>query len=335
MQKKRLSNIELLRIISMFFIMIGHSYIRSEGLPSSEEVNFHPISSFFICIVNAIIVDGVNIFVLISGWFGIKFSKNNLAKYLYQVFFLFILLYLLALISNKASMSITDIKNVLGLTSGYWFITAYLGLFILSPILNKFSENATKQQFTYTLVCLFGFQCFYSWLTSYVDYYGGYSIILLTSIYLLGRYLRLYPIQMLEDKAVLFYIVTIFLIAIIVELGLGKVGNALRMLRYDSPLVILSSVSLLLSINKIKFQSKFINLLASASFAVYIIHFNPYVYPYFRTGEMLLFKSYNSISYVLFFLIFLSIVYIVCFFIDRIRYFTWNLFHQIHKQKTR
>ena len=138
----------------MFFIMIGHSYIRSEGLPSSEEVNFHPISSFFICIVNAIIVDGVNIFVLISGWFGIKFSKNNLAKYLYQVFFLFILLYLLALISNKASMSITDIKNVLGLTSGYWFITAYLGLFILSPILNKFSENATKQQFTYTLVYL-------------------------------------------------------------------------------------------------------------------------------------------------------------------------------------
>lgn len=320
----RLSNIELLRILAIFGVLLGHSIGFTLGLPSSEEIQGAFLKSFFSVMLTAIYLGGVNIFVLISGWFGIKATKKGLGKFLFQVFFLFWGIYFVALLFHQATFSISDLQNALGLTSGYWFVMAYLGLYILSPVLNAFVESASKQQFQFLLIIFYLFQCFYSWTTSFVDYFGGYSIVFFCGLYLTARYFRLYPISSFKNKSLSIYVISILTITCIALLGLYVFGNALRMLRYDSPIVIIACLSLIILFDKFPFHNQIINILASGCFAVYIIHFNPYVFPYFKQVVLQINQSYSGFMYGMMLILFLFCVYIVCLFIDRIRLFIWK-----------
>lgn len=331
---ERLSNIELLRILAIFGVLLGHSIGFTLGLPSSEEIRGAFLKSFFSVMLTSIYLGGVNIFVLISGWFGIKATKRGLSKFLFQVFFLLWGIFLVAIAFHQASFSISDIRNAFGLTSGYWFVMAYLGLYILSPVLNAFVEGATKKQFQFLLITFYLFQCFYSWTTSYVNYFGGYSIVLFCGLYLTARYFRIYPINLVKKHALLFYICSILIISCFACFGLFTLGNALRMLRYDNPLVIFSCLSILVFFSTIHLQRNYINILATGCFAVYIIHFNPYVFPLFKQMILNINQQYSGFFYGIILSLFLLAVYLLCFCIDRIRYFIWNHFISLTKSNS-
>lgn len=319
MPKQRLSNIELLRIISILFVLIGHVSV-SLG-------NRQPASSFdFVCknLLSAIAVGGVDIFVLISGWFGIHATKQGLGKYIYQVCFLLWLIFLGFAIFDRSSINIVTIKATLWIYEGYWFVMAYLGLYLLSPILNSFVENATKRQYQVVLLAFYIFQCYFSWMASMVDYFSGYSITLFCTLYLTSRYMRLYPIKAIEKHNLVIYAVAIIVITTIVTLSLRYTGTALRMMRYDNPLVILSSLCMLTLFSKLKFQSRVINKLAMSVFAVYIIHFHPFVFPYFKEVVITIFNSTSGIITVLSIFLYLCLVFIICFAVDQLRIITWN-----------
>ena len=85
----RQSNIELLRILSMFFVLIGHINGLIIGLPNKEFFTLDLSSSFLRVLIQGISVVGVNIFVLISGWFGIKTSLKGGSAFIFQFLFLF------------------------------------------------------------------------------------------------------------------------------------------------------------------------------------------------------------------------------------------------------
>lgn len=73
--KTRESNFELLRIISMFLIILWHTIIFGNGLNSTQQdVSF--VFRFLICIC----VMHVSLFVLLTGYFQIN-SKFKLKKY--------------------------------------------------------------------------------------------------------------------------------------------------------------------------------------------------------------------------------------------------------------
>jgi len=325
MPKIRQSNFELLRILSMIAVLYGHGVGLVLGLPSAGEIEHQPFTSLFQIILSTTFTCGVNVFILISGWFGIHASRQGIYKFLFHIFFLLWAIYLLFIIVGKTSLNIEGIKISMGLTDGYWFIMGYLGLYILSPILNTFVENASKKQFQTLLISFYVFQCFYSWLTNYVNYFAGYSIILFCGLYLTARYFKLYPIHLLECHPEKISSITILLISIIVLFSLKHFGNALHMLRYDSPLIILVSLCLLLLFKRKNFQNKFINWLAASCFSVYIIHFNPFVFTYFTHYSHLLNDNFNGFLYTISIAFFLVVVYFVCVFIDQIRIFIWNI----------
>lgn len=320
---KRSSNFELLRIIAMIFIMFGHSHLRISPMPVMNAIEQHPFYSYLDVMSRCVVTTGVGVFIAISGWFGIKFKLQGLAKYIYLVLFTLWIVYVLAIACNLSEFNLNGVKIAFGFYDGYWFVMGYLGLYLISPILNTFINHSSKKGFQVVLLSYFLFQSYYSWVSGWYDYYGGYSIILFGGIYLTASYLRKYPIDWLQDKALWLLFTTIVVTAIIAYFSLYKLGHAARQIRDDNPLIILMCLLFVLSFSKLKIQSRFINWLAASCFAVYLIHFNPIVYPHFMRLIRLIYLHYDSIVYgaILFFT--LLIVYLICTLFDQIRIISW------------
>lgn len=327
-QKQRLSSFELLRIIAILFVLVGHVSVSIDLLPTGAEITSDATISILKIFISSICVGGVDIFILISGWFGIHVTKRGLAKYIYQVCFLLWLILLSFAIIDRSSLNIQTLKASFCVYNGYWFIMAYLGLYLLSPILNSFTKNSTKRNYQLTLIALYIFQCYFSWIASMVDYFNGYSITLFCILYLTSRYMRLYPIKTIYRNRIKLYICSIILITLIVTLSLKFTGTALRMLRYDNPIIILSSLCLLTIFSKFRFQSRVINKLAMSVFAVYIIHFNPFIFPYFKKGVVTIYNSTSGVITILSMILYLCLIFIVCFVIDQLRIISWKILGQ-------
>jgi hypothetical protein len=275
---------------------------------------------------------GVGIFIAISGWFGIRFNMRGFARYLFHVLFVLWTVYGVFISLNIATFDAMGIKYSLGLYDGYWFIIGYLGLYLISPILNSFVENVSKRSFQTVLLSLLLFQCFFSWLTAWYDYYNGYSIILFSFIYLTAAYFRKYPIVWVEENALWLFIAAVLIISSIATFSLWKLDHAARQIRDDNPMAILASVFLLLSFKKIKIQSRIVNWLAVSCFTVYLIHYNPYIYPYLMSIMNFIYGQYVGLAYCFMLLLALAAVYLACTFFDQLRLLAWHGVMIIYKK---
>jgi len=64
---ERLSNIELLRIVAMFLVLVVHSDFFSLGAPTSMEIANSPMQSYVRIFIESFSIVCVNVFVMISG----------------------------------------------------------------------------------------------------------------------------------------------------------------------------------------------------------------------------------------------------------------------------
>ena len=126
-KSQRQSGVELLRIIAIFMVLAGHANARVLGLPLPSDFVSSTSSSVVRMLLSSVVVAGVNIFVMISGWFGIHAKPRGLAKLLFQVFFLLWGIYAVFLLTGNATLNAHDIKVCLTLTEEYWFVMAYIG----------------------------------------------------------------------------------------------------------------------------------------------------------------------------------------------------------------
>ena len=178
----RNSNIELLRVIAIVLIVTMHLCV-----PFRQ--NAEILDNIILSIVNAIGNTGVTIFVLISGYYGIKKNINKTLM-LANVTLFWSLFYLAV---NFDNLGLKDIVKCIFpiITGNYWFISSYIILSILAPLLN-FSD---KLQFKKTILILL---LFYVISPSFIGlellHDSGKGIINMFLIYLIGRYIQLYGI---------------------------------------------------------------------------------------------------------------------------------------------
>lgn len=315
----RQSGIELLRIVAIVMVLVCHANARVLGLPSRAEVFSVPAPSIARMLFGTMAVYGVNIFVMISGWFGIHAKPKGLAKLLFEVLFLLWGIYAVFLLTGNATFNMHDIKVCLALTDEYWFVMAYVGLYIFSPVLNAFVEKASKRELQLLLVGFYVFQCYYCWASGTLDYFSGYSITFFFGLYLTARYFRLYPVRILSRHGGLVYVASLAVVTTVSVVALVLVGNWARMLRYDNPLVIVGAIGLLNAFSHLRFHSRLVNSLATACFAVYIIHFDPLVFHYFAMAVKSIYNSTSGLVTVAAISMFLVAVFLACWLIDRVR----------------
>ena len=150
--KERDSNIELLRIICMIMILNLHTFLVPETL-TWKTINYPIILKI---ISESLSICAVNTFVLISGYYSIKWKWKGFFSLVYQVYFFVFLIYIFLLAIGFIQFSWTDLFfRSTCLTHAYWFITSYIVLYVLAPILNVFINNVTKKQLTVFLIAFF------------------------------------------------------------------------------------------------------------------------------------------------------------------------------------
>lgn len=300
--KNRNSSFELMRILSMIFIVIGHTL--SWGGVTDSANDFLKLIIYIIYIIYALIVVHVNSFVLLTGYYQVQ-SRFKIKKVInILILMLFYRIFCLIIAINLNWIQYVGIKDlilkIVPLSNfSYWYLNVYVVLYLISPYLNIFVNNTSKKKYGIFLIILFIFCSIITRTTmqEFIANEDGYSLIHFIFMYLVGGYLRKYDgtinFKVLNkrittmDKSNIFLIIY-FIIGIIKFLlnYLGTNNNILLefvnvrlkysfdRLIYDDPLVILQSISYFLFFKNLKIKSRIINALSLATNEVYLFHMN-------------------------------------------------------------
>ena len=111
MQKIRNSNIELLRIIAMVMILGLHVNFLAIKIPSTQDITSSPLQSFIRLFAEYACIVGVNIFVLISGWFGINYKTKGLCNFLFQSLFFSLMIFLVFALTGNIEINRLNIMS--------------------------------------------------------------------------------------------------------------------------------------------------------------------------------------------------------------------------------
>lgn len=271
--KERDSNIELLRIVCILFVLIHHFIVHSlypDSVTLDGDINTYRVVCIFI---NGFVYVGVNCFILISGYYGIKFRFRSLMNlYCICVFF--------TVIATLMKMCVTDVTLNKGLLysiflpfshSEWWFITCYVALYLISPALNKSVQYLGRNEFILTIALLTVLNVYlgYFWHQHNVD---GFNLLQFIYVYYIGAFLKKFPLEQLNRKnSLLLYITGALLWSLLSVISVRwKIPHWISFC-YNNPLVILSSVGLFYFMTQIKIHSYTINFIAASVLAAYLI----------------------------------------------------------------
>lgn len=321
----RQSNIELLRILSMFLVLVVHADFWAFGAPTADDFSVNPLNAFTRVIIESVSIICVNVFILISGWFGIKPSVKGFLGYLFQCAFFLVGIYVLFLITGNAYLTTDGIMECLCLTQTYWFIKAYAALYILTPVLNSFVEKATEKQFRFTLIAFFIFQSIWGWTGAAVFVEGGYSCFSFIGLYLLARFVKIHGLRIVTSWGGSIYVFSIIVNTAAYYACLMS-NLSIDIFLYANPLVILGALGLLcwFDSNKIK-PNFYINWIARSSFAVYLLHINPNIgVPVFKDNILKIYAHYSGIECIMYIFALLLVIFIVAIIADQPRIILWR-----------
>ena len=331
--KQRQSNIELLRNISMFMVLLLHSSFLAFGIPEANDIHGAPAIWGGRIFQQGLGIVAVDVFVLISGWFSIKPKTKRVLAFLFQIAFLKVLSFLIFLTLGEIDVNKDTITELLMLNSGQgWFIKAYLLLYILSPVLNSFSENASKGVFQKVLAFYWMFLFGLGWMvdaTSYIN--EGYSIVSFVGLYLLARYVRIWKpnwANLTKKLDIAIYLACVFGFWGII-FGLGCLGIektsyvAYKFCSYVCPLTVIGALFLLLFFSKVDIgYKKWINVCGKSCFSIYLLHAMWGIW--FDILHHIA-ANYSGFSYIVILYAFLVVVYLGCIMLDQLRIKVWNI----------
>ena len=335
MKQQRESNYELLRSIAILLVLILHAnFFALEG-PNVQDIINNPLDSILRIFFQAISIVCVNVFVMISGWFGIRPSRRGFCNLLFQIIFYLFLIYLLFILTGHAILSTSGILDLLLATPSNWFLKAYICLYLFAPVLNSFVEYASQKEFKFFLISFFLFQTIYGWIfTKSTDYIqGGYSPLSFMGLYLLARYIRIYKpswslkplkIQILYYLSLLALVVGTCIIPPHCFHASLTMIYGYNLLTYISPTTILMASLMVTLTSKLHYRSKAINWIASSSFAVYMVYVNPHILTPYRNLFQEIHADYQGIIYWMIVILLSLLMYFGVIIIDQIRKYLWD-----------
>ena len=342
---KRQLNFEILRIIAMCMIITMHYLTKGLNVPKlSEDLS---LSNMLWWLIYAFSVGAVNIYVLISGYFLVD-SRWRIDKVfsLYLTVWLYSVLVPLTLgaigIVDLRSLELGDWQQLLLPIEyeHYWFATAYVMMYILSPVLAIAVRSLNRELLRGVIAGLVVLFSVLKSINPYLipwDKYGN-DVLWFIVLFMIAGYIRRFGIQVSITLRVLTYILTSILI-LVSELILGVIVNKTGKLEYmldmlcanNHILVLLASVALFTAFIEIKTDTinektgKIILLFSSSTFGIYLLHENLLVRS--RWASWLGVDRLNNTALKLLFLIIsIAALFAVGTLVDRVRAGLFNMF---------
>lgn len=295
----RQSNFELMRIISMLMIIFWHILYHANIID-----NANASLSIILMFVRSFIYIHVNIFILTSGYFmsNTKFKMSKLLQLNNTIWFYRALIPLILILLGFISMdSISLIRLLIPFhTEGYWFMKAYLYLYMLSPFLNIIINNISKKDYKKMLIIffvIFSIMPFFTNQTIY-DTNDGFGLLQFIILYFIGAYFRKFKIEesyyfknfsLNAKRLILFGLyssLAVILGFIYIATSFNSYGKVVdvvfniissSIMAYNNPFIMIESVLFFLFFSLLNIKSKFINIVSSTTLGVYLIHDNKFL----------------------------------------------------------
>ena len=334
-KKEKKVGIEMLRIISMYMILILH-YKLHQNISGLSIVNYK-ISSF----IDILCVCAVNCYVLISGYFLSKSitSSKKLLKVLYPVWFYNLLILIIYLCYTHEKIKINGLLQFLFPVSlgEYWFVLCYTVMYLLIPYLKKIIENTTREELKRLIAILLYVSFLSNMLVNsniycnIIDKTRGYGIIWLITLFLCAAYIRKYNLENRFSRgsliigfivsSVLSYLSAIFINRINAYDKICFNSNMLS--DYNSINIFMNSIFLFLVFLQTDIKSKVIRKsitsISCLTFGVYIIHCQPLIFREIYVKFLKIQDYVMSKNYLLIMLGKCALLFALCCAIEKVR----------------
>lgn len=286
---KRKYGIDLLRIIAVVMIVVLHCFTQGglidNCIPMSKQGIFSAIMTTFT-------IAGVNIFALISGY--VSYRKNDIkVKYsryfelwITVVFYCLFISSILCYIKPEYSFKKNFILMITPVSSNlYWYFSAYTGLYIIKPFINRGLDKSEELFLKKLFIVFFLMYSIYSVLFDSFGLDTGYSALWIIILYIMGYIVN--KCNLFIHKKISVLLLILFALIVVTTLSVLFIKdkdtilismNRFMFISYLSPTVLIFAIIMLVLFSKIKVNekiSKYIKLITSTSFAVYLVNCHP------------------------------------------------------------
>lgn len=290
----RQANLELLRCVAMMMVIVLHYLGKGNLLTSLSEKWLYPAESIAWLLESFCIV-AVNVYMFISGYFlcTSSFKPSRLLQLWLQVWMYSVAVGLLGALTGVMEETAFDTHFLLTLIfpvamNHYWFMTAYIFLYILLPFLGMAVQRMTKRQLQIAaLLLLIVFSLQKSILPVRLETDKlGYDCLWYVCVFVAAAYVRRFGIPFLEKRGrgialyaggcLLIFCGTMILRE--VYLRTGRLERMIQMcMEYNHILPFLAAMGLFGAFRRLKISGKFalfVCKIAPYTLGVYLLHEN-------------------------------------------------------------
>lgn len=290
----RMANLELLRCIAMMMVVVLH-YLGKGGMLSELTGGAVSKAEKAAWLLESFCIVAVNVYMLISGYFlcTSSFRVSRLIQLWLQIWAYSVVFGLMGALTGVLQETAFDTHYLLTLlfpvTMGhYWFMTAYVFLYLLLPFVGMAVRDMTKRQMQAALgILLVVFCVSKSVLPIRLEMDGqGYDCLWYLCVFLAAAYVRRFGVPFLERKGrgLLLYAGGCLLIFAgtfalrEVYLHTGGLDSRIKMcLEYNHILPFLAALGLFGAFCRCKVPAKaagIVNRIAPYTLGVYLLHEN-------------------------------------------------------------
>ncbi len=312
--KKRNSNIELLKIIAIFIIVINHVtmtlttnniYSSQYLLPEIATSNIQHLIIFFFRYFGSW---GNCIFLVCSAWFLLEQPKIKLQKVIKIILNVWVISILILVGVMLLPNINVDSKYILyslfpNIFANNWFVTCYILLYLVHPYLNIIIKSLSKNQLLVFNIVTFILYMLIGSIKS--DLLFNNQLIMFIVIYMYVAYVKFYMRDFhtnMKKNVYLFIISSLFILLSYLALNwlvlnIGHWQNKIiHFNTLSNPFILLSAISIFNISNNFKERNiKVINYISSITLLIYIIHENILLLRYIRPLYYII--IYNTFGY--------------------------------------
>ena len=280
--------VEVYRLLLMLEIFIWHIFVHGLGFKYLGTDSFsYDGGLLFPIAICAMCASATYSFMFISGYYGIHYSHKKLLYLVFSVYSVVIVSTVIKLLIGR--FSVNDVFLFLPLSRGHWwFLTWYVVILVLSPIINKGLEISQKQ-FLFILIVLLVLLCLS--IVKLSSSFGS-SFFGLLCMYLLGRYFRIYRITLSFLHSLLGILVSfvVFLSLILFVVNYAPLSRYSFVLLggYNNPMVIVMAICSFFLVLCFKPRTvPQINEFLRPVLFIYLVSesFNPYLYQWIAQSK--------------------------------------------------
>ncbi len=292
--KSRMANLELLRCVAMMMVVVLH-YLGKGNLLADLTVENMGVVGTVAWVLEAFCIVAVNLYMLISGYFLCEssFKLSRLLGLWVQIWTYSVAVGLVAvavgLVPAGEFTTYYLLQLIFPVSMGhYWFMTAYVFLYLLLPFVSVAVKRMTKSQLQITLgLLLFAFCLTKSILPVRLEMDAkGYDCLWYLCVFLTAAYIRKFGIPFLQKKGrgALLYVAVVLLIFTgtmclhLIYVKTGSLGLMLKVLiEYNHVLPFLASVGLFTAFLRLNLSGKparAVCRVAPYTLGVYLLHEN-------------------------------------------------------------